>query len=114
MEFKDIFYFFQPCASEDPAENLLHEEGLKPIDLKITCDMACHMHLRRVSFWVVENPKPCDSLCRQLHKIVRFINVFTVLLMMKRIYTKKVEEIESLKEIATTTYGEDIHKLSKL
>jgi hypothetical protein len=132
MEFKDVFDFFQSCASENPEENPLHEDGLKPIDLKINCDMAlswkglckgsgfqrdkirpCHMCSRRASFWAVENPKPCDTWCRELHENQEGFKCFHCPFDDKENLEKKAKEIDSLKKLVSTAY-EDIQNSTKL
>jgi hypothetical protein len=132
MEFKDVFDFFQSCASEDPAVNPLMEEGLKPIDLKITCDMAlswkglckgsgfqrdkirpCHMCSRRASFWAVENPEPCQSWCKELHSNHEGYKCFHCPLDDDENLQKKAKEIAHLRELVSTTYDE-IRTLTKL
>ena len=99
---------FQSCASEDPAENPLHEEGLKPIDLQISFDMALswkglckgsgfqHKKLNPVicawDVWVFGLWRIWHHtylVAKKNTQIARVMSVSTVLLMMMRTYGKR-------------------------
>ena len=124
-EFNDVFDFFARCTSIDPTVNPLSKYGLKPLDLKCTCDTAlqwkallkgsgygpnkirpCHQCSRKGCLWSVPNVTPCDRWCRQLHSDDRDWKCYHHEMDTEENLKEKEEEVVLLKEAIALTYDD--------
>jgi hypothetical protein len=132
VEFGDVFDFFQRCTVDDPAINLLMEDGFKPITLVICCDMVlewkglgksggygptksrpCHMCCKLGQLWAAPNAKPCNRWCRELHSEKIDFKCYHTELDDEENLQSKREELERLK-ISLEELTEDIIQESEL